>query len=77
MANNEPARPQTTAPAAPNHQDDAEHADIAPPSPEQLDERERGSSRVRKPMGPVAAPDQARDDEPSEPADVPPTEAPD
>jgi hypothetical protein len=77
MANHEPARPQTTAPAAPNHQDDAEHEDIAPPSPEQLDERERGSSRVRKPMGPVATPDQARDDERPEAADVPPTEAPD
>jgi hypothetical protein len=77
MANNEPAQPQTTAPVAPNHQDDAEHQDVAPPSPEQLDERERSSSRVRKPMGPVADPDQARDDELSEAAGVPPTEAPD
>ena len=77
MANNEPSRPQTTAPAAPNHQDDAEHQDIAPPTQEQLDQRDRNSSRPRKPMGPVAAPDQARDDEPSRPSDAPPTEAPD
>jgi hypothetical protein len=77
MANNEPAQPQTTAPAAPRYQDDDEHQDIAPPTEQQLDQRDRGSSRPRKPMGPVAAPDQAREDEPAEPSGAPPTAAPD
>lgn len=77
MANHEPARPQTTAPVAPNHSDAAEQQDIAPPSPDQLDERERRSSGVRKPMGPAPDSDQAQDDEPPAPPSMPPTAPPD
>lgn len=73
MANNEPTPPQTGASIAPRHQDEAEHEDIAPPSQEALDERDRRSARPRRPMGPVADPDQARDDEYTQPSDVPPT----
>jgi hypothetical protein len=77
MANNESTPPQTAAPSAPRHQDEAERVDIAPPSRQALDERDRRSARPRRPMGPVADPDEARDDELTAPADVPPTEPPD
>lgn len=74
MATDEPMRPQTAAPIAPQHQDDIEREDMAPPTPAMLDERNRRSARPRRPMGPVASPDQARDDaEPAPPSDVPPT----
>jgi hypothetical protein len=74
VATNEPALPQTAAPVAPHHLDDTEREDIAPPGPEALDERDRGSARPRRPMGPGAPPDQAHDDaDPTPPPEVPPT----
>jgi hypothetical protein len=76
MTNNEPEAPQTAEPIPAQHQNDAEHQDIAPPSKEALDERDRRSARPRRPMGPIIRPDESRDDEFSEPADVPPTAPP-